>query len=568
MGLSTEELRRQAFPILTDAQIALLRPYGEERATKPGDVLFEVGDSEYPLVVILEGSTAVIDRSSGTDDVLKTSGPGEFHAELGLLTGQTVFVTGVVREGGKVLLVPPAAVLEIIATIPALSDVLVSAFAARRQVLMRSAAATLTIVGPEASSEVVGLQEFADRNSIPNRWLAPDDPIAVDLLAHLEHTPHDAVHVIVRGEQVLHHPSYAQVACAIGLDLAVEQREPADLVVVGTGPAGLAAAVYGASEGLRTIAVDDTAIGGQAGTSSRIENYLGFPTGISGGELAFRAEVQAIKFGARITVPRRATRLLDESRLFVVQLDDTTELRGRSVVIATGARYRRLGLPRQEEFEGAGIYYAATELEARFCRNDDVIVVGGGNSAGQAAMFLAGTARSVRLVYRGPDLSHGMSQYLISRLEHAGNVDILTETEVVELHGTERLDGVVLESRGGARETVATHAVFVMIGADPCTDWLRGSLDLDERGFIVTGQPGENSRLPLSPYETSIPGVFAVGDVRSGSVKRVASAVGEGSVVVQAVHAFLASVDADEQAAILAERRRDTRVNDSGGRAA
>jgi thioredoxin reductase (NADPH) len=547
MGLSTEELRRQAFPVLTEEQIALLRPFGEEQTTRAGDVLFAVGDTEYPLVIILEGQTAVIDRSSGTDDVLKTSGPGEFHAELGLLTGQTVFVSGVVREAGKVLLVPAPAVHEIIATIPVLSDILVTAFAARRQILMRSAAATLTVIGSGTSPEVVGIQEFADRNSIPNRWLAPDDPAAIELLAHLEHTPHDAVHVVVRGEQVLHHPSYAQIACAIGLDLAVEQREPADLLVVGTGPAGLAAAVYGASEGLTTIAVDDTAIGGQAGTSSRIENYLGFPTGISGGELAFRAEVQAIKFGARITVPRRATRLLRDGDHCIVQLDDTTELRGRSVIIATGARYRRLGLPRQDQFDGAGLYYAATELEARFCRNDDVIVVGGGNSAGQAAMFLAGTARSVRLVYRGPDLAHGMSQYLISRLEHAANVQIQTDTEVVELHGEARLEGVVLESHDGTRESVVTHAVFVMIGADPCTDWLRDTLDLDERGFVVTGKPGADGRPPLSPYETSLPGVFAVGDVRSGSVKRVASAVGEGSVVVQAVHAYLESIGVDEQ---------------------
>ena len=547
MSLSIEELERQAFPVLSDEQIDLLRPFGEVRKTEVGDLLFDVGDTESPLVVVLAGRTAIIDRSGGADRVVKSSGPGEFHGELGMLIGQTVFLAGVVREAGEVLLVPPAAVHEAIATVPALSDLLVSAFAARRQILMRAAAGTLTLIGSQESPDVIDLQEFAVRNNVPYRWLAPDDPAAVALLTTLEATPHDAVHVVVQGRQVLHNPSYAQVACAIGLDLAVQQREPADLIVVGTGPAGLAAAVYGASEGLTTIAVEDTAIGGQAGTSSRIENYLGFPTGISGWELAFRAEVQAIKFGARITVPRRATRLTREDGHFAIQLDDTTELRGRSVVIATGARYRRLGLPREDEFAGAGVFYAATELEARFCRDDEVVVVGGGNAAGQAAMFLAGTARRVQLIYRGPDLGHGMSQYLISRLEHAPNVRIHTETEIAELLGDTRLDAVVLARRDGELETVPARAVFVMIGADPCTDWLHDALALDERGFIVTGKPGADGRQPLSPYETSLPGVFAVGDVRGGSVKRVASAVGEGSVVVQAIHAWLEAAGAEEQ---------------------
>jgi thioredoxin reductase (NADPH) len=347
----------------------------------------------------------------------------------------------------------------------------------------------------------------------------------------------------VRGQKVLREPSNLQLAKALGLDLAVRQEAPADLIVVGTGPAGLAAAVYGASEGLTTIGVDDVAIGGQAGTSSRIENYLGFPTGISGDELAFRAEVQALKFGARITVPREATRLERENGHYVVWLDDKTALRGRSVVIATGARYRRLGLPRQEVFEAAGLYYAATELEARLCRNGEVVVVGGGNSAGQAAMFLAETASRVHLVYRGADLAHGMSQYLISRLERAPNVHVHTNCEISELSGATRLESVVVKRGSGDCKRVATSAVFVMIGSDPCTDWLRGALELDERGFVSTGEFAGDGHLAPSPYQTSLPGVFAVGDVRSGSVKRVASAVGEGSVVVQAVHRYLAAVD-------------------------
>jgi thioredoxin reductase (NADPH) len=547
MDFPRDERERQSAPVLSAEQIASLRPLGEIRQTHAGDVLFEVGDSTYPMVVVLAGRTEIIDRSEGIDRVIKTSGPGEFQAELGLLTGQAVFVACVVREAGEVLLIPAAAVQEIIATMPGLSDVLVTAFAARRRLLMHSAASTLTIVGPEASPGVLRLNEFATRNRIPHRWLAPDDPAAAGLLAGSPAMPQagqPSVRVVIRGQQVIDDPSNLKVAKVLGLDLAMCQTEPADLIVVGAGPAGLAAAVYGASEGLTTAVVDDVAIGGQAGTSSRIENYLGFPTGISGGELAFRAEVQAIKFGARVTVPRRATALTQEDGFYVVRLDDKTDLRGRSIVIATGARYRRLGLPRQEEFEGAGIYYAATEVEARLCRKADVVVVGSGNSAGQAAMFLAETSRSVRLLVRGPDLSHSMSQYLISRLEHAPNVRIQVNSQITCLHGDAHLDAVQIVSRDRGSETFPVRAVFVMIGSDPCTDWLRGTTALDDRNFVLTGQgtaADDGDRAP-SPYLTNLPGVFAVGDVRSGSVKRVASAVGEGSVVVQAVHRYLEEV--------------------------
>jgi thioredoxin reductase (NADPH) len=539
-------LEEQAFPVLTPAQVALLRPFGDERATRAGDVLFEVGDAGYHLVVVLAGETAIVERSEGTDHVIKVSGPGEFHGELGLLTGQTVFAACVVRQPGSVLLVPPARLREAIATVPALADILIPAFAARRQILMQSAAATLTIIGPAEAREILFIQEFADRNRIPHRWLDPGDPAARDLLARADAADVGGVRVVVRGRQVLANPNTLELARALGLDLAIEQDEPADLLVVGTGPAGLAAAVYGASEGLRTIAVEDTAIGGQAGTSSRIENYLGFPAGISGGDLAFKAEVQALKFGARITVPRRAVALERRDGRYALGLDDGTILEGRSVVIATGARYRRLGLPREEALGGAGIYYAATELEARYCRGEEVVIVGAGNSAGQAALFLANHARRAHLVCRGTDLARSMSHYLIARLEAAPNVRIHTVTRVTELRGDERLEGLTLErATDGATEALAARALFVMIGADPCTDWLRGVLELDNRGFVLTGRAadGAGDRAPLSPYAASLPGVFAVGDVRGGSVKRVASAVGEGSVVVQAVHQYLATLD-------------------------
>src|SRR5215207_2311329 len=391
----------QAFPTLTEEQIALLHPLGEVQATKAGDVLYEVGDATYPLVVVLSGETAIIDRSDGSDQLITTTGPGGFNGELGLLTGQMVFAACVVREPGEVLLIPPPAVHEAIETIPVLSDVLITAFAWRRQLLMQAAAATLTLIGPDASPSILRLQEFVSRNRIPSRWFPPEDPVASALLERFNAQGDGDVWVVVRGQKALRDPSILYLAKALGLDLAINQEAPADLIVVGAGPAGLAAAVYGASEGLTTVAVDDLAIGGQAGTSSKIENYLGFPTGISGGDLAFRAEVQAIKFGARVTVPRRAVWLGREDGLFAVRLDDETTVRGRSVVLATGVRYRGLGIPEEETFTGNGIYYAATELEARRCREAEVVVVGGGNSAGQAAMFLAATARCVHLVYRG-----------------------------------------------------------------------------------------------------------------------------------------------------------------------
>jgi thioredoxin reductase (NADPH) len=549
--LSQDLLRRES-PILTPEEIDLLRPFGTVRATRAGEVLFEVGDRGYPLVVVLSGRVAVFDRSGGVDTLIKSCGPGEFHGELGILTGQNVIAACVVEEAGEALLVPPTGVQEAIETIPVLSDILVTTFAVRREILMGKAAATLTLIGPESSPNIARLREFVTRNRIPHRWLALYDEEAITIMRRFGAGGTTDVWVVVRDQRALANPSNIYLAKALGLDLAVYQEKPADLIVVGTGPAGLSAAVYGASEGLTTIAVDDVAIGGQAGTSSRIENYLGFPTGISGGELAFRAEVQALKFGARITVPRRATALSREDGLFVVRLDDRTELLGRSVVIATGARYRRLGLPRQEEFEGAGIYYAATELEGRLSRGREAVVVGGGNSAGQAAMFLTASATRVHLVCRGPDLSNSMSQYLVTRLQRAPNVQIHTSSQVLDLEGDGRLEAVMIVDESGTAQRIATRTLFVMIGADPCTDWLHGTLALDNKGFIQTGIPRTDDARPagVSQFATSMPGVFAVGDVRGGSVKRVASAVGEGSVVVSAVHQYLASLD------LTAEQRR------------
>ena len=539
MSYTPEYYRNHGFPVLTDDQIALLHPYGTEQATAVGDVLFEVGDPEYPMVVVLAGRVRVIDRSFGAGRAIKESGPGEFVGELGLLTGQTAFLACEVTEAGRVLCIPPRKVRKLIRTVPEIADLIVTAFAARRELLMETAAATLKLFGPRDSAPALALREFLDRNRIPHRWLDRDDPHVAQW--QTESRPSEAaVWAIVRGNEVLEDPTSQDLARAMGLELAFHQDHPADLLVVGTGPAGMSTAVYGASEGLETLAIDDVAIGGQAGTSSRIENYLGFPNGISGGALAFKAQVQAIKFGARITVPRCAERLERDGDGFVLSLDDGKQLRGRSVVIATGARYRRLDLPRQEDFEGAGVYYAATDLEARLCEGQPVVVVGGGNSAGQAAMFLSRSAACVYLLYRGDRLGASMSQYLLSRLEYSPTVRIRTGTDVRELRGDGRLDSIVIESREAGREEIPTGAMFVMIGADPCTNWLQGMVDLDEKGFVLTGQPAGPGEPPRSQFQTSVPGVFAVGDVRSGSVKRVASAVGEGSVVVSAVHQYLA----------------------------
>lgn len=540
---SLDQAGPQAFPTLTDAQVALLRPFGQEHRTSAGEVLFRPGNASYKLVVVLEGRTCVSDDSDGERRIIKESGPGEFVAELGILSGQQAFLTCEVTEAGRVLLLPPGRVRDVIRTIPELADILITAFLIRREMLMTTAAATLVLVGYMKTGRALELREFVDRNRIPHRWLRPDDPDVPAMLDHPWYAVQDpirTVRAVIRGKKVLTDPSVTDLARALGLDLGLDQPRPADMIVVGTGPAGLAAAVYGASEGLETIVIDDVAIGGQAGTSSRIENYLGFPNGISGGALAFKAQVQALKFGARIAVPRRAVGLVREEDGYCLTLDDGTRLRGRSVVIATGARYRKLGLPEQGRFEGAGIYYSATALEARLCEGQPVVVVGAGNSAGQAAMFLAQSAAKVYLLARGASLAASMSSYLVNRLEATPGVEIRTRTQVQELHGSYVLDGVTVGAGDGGREHLPTRAVFAMIGADPCTDWLTGTVDLDDRGFVRTGLPWEGALAP-SPFTTSLPGVFAVGDVRSGSVKRVASAVGEGSVVVQAVHQWLAA---------------------------
>jgi thioredoxin reductase (NADPH) len=529
--LNYEELKRRANAKLPPRVVAVLEAHGERRTVAVGETLYRSDDRLYPFVYAISTTLQIRDPD---ELVLGTMEPGQFTGELGLLFGQTAFADCIAVTPGDALLVTPQAITELVQLDPDVSDVLLPAFAARRLLLMQRQQGTLVLIGREGEPGLQRLLEYAERNRIPYRWEDPGDAAQTR-----------GVRVVVRGRHVLENPPVPEVARALGLELAAAPDEPADLIIAGAGPSGLSAAVYGASEGLRTIMFDDVAIGGQSAASSRIENFLGFPTGVSGADLGFRAELQAVKFGARVVVPRRAQSLQPSNRpgYYEVLLDDGSRLLGRAVVIATGARYRKLGLPDEERFQGVGIYYAATELEARSCKDAEVVVVGGGNSAGQAAMFLASRATCVHLVHRGRNLSDSMSQYLVERLRHAVNVKIVTSAEISALAGDHHLRSVKIRTGSGAVIERPVGGLFIMIGADPCTGWLKDTVRLDQRGFILTGAAaGTEASASVSIFETSLPGVFAVGDVRSGSVKRVASAVGEGSVVVQGIHARLAAM--------------------------
>jgi len=539
--LNYEELRRRANERLSGRVVARLEARGARRSVAAGEAVYHTDDRPYPLVHAISATLQIKDPDGLVLGVME---PGQSTGELALLFGQTAVADCVAQTAGEVLIVPAHVVAELIQVDPEVSDALLPILAARRLLLMQRQQGTLTLAGAQSSPVIQRLLEFAERNRIPYRWLDPADPQQREQIL-ARGLDADAAQAVVRGRHVLQEPAVVEVARALGLELAGDHSEPVDLIIAGAGPAGFSAAVYGASEGLSTILFDDVAIGGQAGASSRIENFLGFPTGVSGADLAFRAELQAIKFGARLALPRQACGLQRSARpgYYEVTLDDGTTLLGRSVVVATGARYRKLGVADEARFQGLGVYYAATELEARACKGKEVVVVGGGNSAGQAAMFLAARASCVRLVYRGRDLASSMSQYLIGRLRHAANVRIETGSAVTELLGEEHLRAVSIRDADGAVAERAVCGLFIMIGADPCTGWVKGVLRLDDRGFILTGEDcGADAATPFNLFQTNLPGVFAVGDVRSGSVKRVASAVGEGSVVVQAIHARLAAL--------------------------
>jgi thioredoxin reductase (NADPH) len=530
------------FPDLTPEQLEVLRRYGTEREIEAGEVLFREGDDGYDFFAVVEGCVAIVDGYGRREErEIVSHGPGRFIGELNLLTGEPAYLTAVVREPGRVLAVPRENLRRIIAQEPILSELIMRAFLVRRSVL-RGRGVGPRVVGSRHSRETRRLIEFLNRIRLPHVWIdLEEDEGAEALLQHAGVTPAETP-VVIAGENVLRNPSIAEVAAVVGHVPDYGGPDLHDLIVVGTGPAGLAASVYGASEGLSTLALESVAVGGQAGTSMRIENYLGFPAGLSGDELAARAFAQAQKFSARITSPCEAAELRTDGPLHIVRLADGDEVAARAVIIATGARYRRLDVPRLEELEGIGVYYAATQAEARTCAGDVVAIVGGGNSAGQAAVFLSEHVAQVHLVVRRDGLSQTMSRYLVDQVERTPNIVLSPRTEVRELVGEDRLEGVVVE-REGERHTLPARALFVFIGADPHTTWLEGAVELDRHGFVRTGRDvGRDDGSQPYFLETSRPGVFAAGDARSGSIKRVASAVGEGSMAVRLVHDHLSRV--------------------------
>lgn len=526
-----------AYPRLNEAQIAALDACGERHTTEVNEVLYSEGDKTVDFYVITDGKVEVVGSSVGEPGrALGVHGRGRFLGELGLLTGQPSFTGAVVCESGEVLAVSVDELRELVAADAALGDLIFRALLFRRWMLM-GIGTGVQIIGSRFSPETRRLRDLLARNRIPHAWLDLDrDPAVEGMLRKFSVRPEETPIVIWRGEQVLRNPSNAELASLLGLGAPRETSEVYDLVVVGAGPAGLAAAVYGASEGLKTVVLDAVATGGQAGTTSRIENYPGFPTGVSGGELAERAAIQAERFGARFAVPARATSLDSDDGHHRVGLDDGSELRASTVLIATGTQYRKLPVARLEELEGPSIYYAATMSEARLCAGDPVVIVGGGNSAGQAAEFLSQHVPEITLVVREPALTDHMSRYLSDRVERNPKVRVMLSTEVRELEGADALEAVVVEhSDSGERERVEARALFIFIGSEPQTGWLDGHLELTEGGRIATGPDAGRP----TPLETSREGIFAAGDVRKGAVGRVASAVGEGAMAVRLVHAHL-----------------------------
>ena len=537
-----------AFPTLDGNQLATLDALGTRRSVAPGEYLYREGDATYDFFVVVSGAVDIVLHADGEERVITRHGAGRFLGELNMLSGLRVFVSARVVEAGEVIVVPTATLRTVLATQPALGDTILAAFMARRAALVSGAAAAIRVVGSRFAPDSQRIREFLARTGIPHEWIDADHDDAVDRLLRDAGVTTAELPVVIVSGSVLRRPTPGVLAEYLGLTVGNLPDRCFDLVIVGGGPAGLAAAVYGASEGLRTLGVDGVAPGGQAGASSRIENYLGFPTGISGADLTQRALVQAEKFGAHLTAPCAATSLREQAGHLVVGFDDGTEVAGRAVIVATGARYRRLDVDRLAEFERKGVYYAATAMEARECAQSPVVVVGGGNSAGQAAVFLAESGSPVTVVIRGPDLNRSMSRYLVDRIAAHERIEVRANTTVIDLDGDETLRSVRLAG-GGGETTLSCAAVFSFIGADPSSEWLSGCAALDDRGFVLTDRSLDDEHLdrrwellgrsPL-PFETSHPGLFAVGDIRSGSTKRVAAAVGEGSAAVRSVHEYLA----------------------------
>lgn len=530
----------QTFPRLDAEMVARIAAHGVEEAVPAGACLYRRGDRSIDFFVVLAGSVDVFDAEDvEAGQAFVGLGQGQFTGEMNLFNDRESLVSLRAGLDSRVLRVPRLAFRRLMASEPDIAEIIMRAVILRRVGFLRHGHGGVTLIGDGHSRETLRLQRFLSRNAYPHRLVATDEDIAAPrLMLSLGLGSHDLPAVIAPGAVVLRRPHPSEVADRLGLTEAFEEGAVFDVVVVGAGPAGLAAAVYAASEGLSTMVVEQEAPGGQAGTSSKIENYLGFPTGISGAALAGRAQAQAQKFGARLAIARAATSLDCDGPPYRIGLEGGRSVCARAVVVATGARYRRLELPNYDRFEGQGIHYAATALEASLCEQQEVVLVGGGNSAGQAAMFLSRVAGHVHVLVRGAGLAETMSDYLVRRITTSPRITVHPFSEVVALDGDGRLRAVTWRDRSRRDETRPAANLFVMIGADPNTGWLDGCLPLDDRGFVLTGRDGEGRALD-SPYATPVAGIYAVGDVRAGSVKRVASAVGEGSVVVQAIHRFL-----------------------------
>ena len=540
---------KHAFPTLTTAQIARMAVRGRRRPTTLGEVLYDAGDRSIPLFVVVSGELQVV-RSEPGDTLIATHARSQFSGECAVVTGRSSIFRVRVSEPGEVIQLDRDQLLDLVQTDAELSEILLGAFLQRRLGLIAGNLGDVVVLGSTHDSGTLHVREFLTRNGHPFRYVDLDrDADAQEMLDRFGVGVPGIPVVICRGQAILRQPTNAQIVDCLGFNDTLDGTHVVDLAVVGAGPSGLAAAVYGASEGLDVLVIESNVPGGQAGSSSRIENYLGFPTGISGLDLTTRAYSQALKFGAQVIVARGATRLTCDGQRYTLDTDEGTRITARAVIIATGAHYRKPPVDSLGPFEGAGVYYAATPMEAQLCVAEDVAVVGGGNSAGQAAVFLAATARHVHMLVRGPGLGETMSRYLSRRIEENPAISLRTLTQIVGVEGDGRLERLRWrDERTGAVETHPIGHLFIMAGAVPNTSWMDGCVILDEKGFVKTGadlslEELARAKWPLArpPYllETSRPGIFAVGDVRSGNVKRVASAVGEGSIAVAFVHQVL-----------------------------
>jgi len=538
------------FPTLTAVQIARIAAHGHVRRVERGEVLVEAGVSTSRFFVVTTGQIEIVRPSGEIEEIVAVFRPGMFTGEVTILSGRRGLAQIRASESGEVIEVDRENLLALVQTDSELSDIFMRAFILRRVELIAQGLGDVVLVGSNHCAGTLRVKEFLTRNGHPYSYIDLDHDDGVqNLLDHFHVTAADVPVLICRGELVLRNPTNQKIAECLGFNEAIDQTQLRDVVIIGAGPSGLAAAVYGASEGLDVLVVESNSPGGQAGSSSKIENYLGFPTGISGQELAARAYTQAQKFGAQLIIAKGAKQLACERKPYAIEIDNGPRLPARTIIIATGAEYRRLALDNLSQFEGAGVYYGATFIEAQLCSGEEVVVVGGGNSAGQAAVFLAQTASRVHMLVRSDGLAESMSRYLIRRLEQNPAIVLRTQTEIVAMEGSAHLERVRWrDNQTGDVETEVIRHVFVMTGAVPTTSWLDRCVVLDAKGFIKTGPDlsqddlaGAGWPLARTPHllETSLPGVFAVGDVRGGSLKRVASAVGEGSIAVAFVHKVL-----------------------------